>query len=169
MGSRHLIMHNVLIFFWFSVRTMRLNDFSLILIQGTLIRNLLQKLRLTKLFPFIDVLIDNCNNILNTTTYHKSTYSGLLLNFNSFTSCFYIISLIKCLVDCGYKVNNTWASFNNVVTKIKGTLKRNSFSSFLQSFYLETLPHPFYFSFLLIKYNFRLLSVSLYYDVINCF
>ena len=42
-----------------------------------------------KVIPFLDVLIDNCNNILNTTTYYKSTYSGLLLNFNSFTSRFY--------------------------------------------------------------------------------
>ena len=70
-------------------------------------------------------------NILNTTTYHKSTYSGLLLNFDSFTSRFYKISLIKCLIDRAYKINNTWASFHNDVTKIKETLKRNSFPPFL--------------------------------------
>ena len=81
--------------------------------------------------PFLDVLIDNCSNILNTTTYHKSTYSGLLLNFDSFTSRFYKISLIKCLIDRAYKINNTWASFHNDVTKIKETLKRNSFPPFL--------------------------------------
>ena len=80
---------------------------------------------------FLDVLIDNCSNILNTTTYHKSTYSGLLLNFESFTSRFYKISLIKCLIDRAYKINNTWASFHNDVTKIKETLKRNSFPPFL--------------------------------------
>ena len=28
-----------------------------------------------KVIPFLDVLIDNRNNILNTTTYHKLTYS----------------------------------------------------------------------------------------------
>ena len=66
-------------------------------------------------------------NILNTTAYHKSTYSGLLLNFDSFTSRFYKISLLKCLIDRAYKINNTWASFHNDVTKIKETLKRNSF------------------------------------------
>ena len=37
-----------------------------------------------KVIPFLDVPIDNRNNILNTTTYHTSTYSGLLLNFDSF-------------------------------------------------------------------------------------
>ena len=60
-----------------------------------------------QVIPFLDVLIDNGSNILNTTTYHKSTYSGLLLNFDSFTSRFYKISLIKCLIDRAYKINNT--------------------------------------------------------------
>ena len=60
-----------------------------------------------KVIPFLDVLIANHNNILNTTTHHKSTYSGLPLNFNSFTSCFYKINLIKCLIDRAYKMNKT--------------------------------------------------------------
>ena len=76
-----------------------------------------------KVIPFLDVLIDNRNNILNTTTYHKLTYSGSLLNFDSFTSCFYKISLRKCLIDCAYKINNTWVSFRNDVTKIKKNFK----------------------------------------------
>ena len=67
--------------------------------------NLLQR-QFNQVIPFLDALIDNRSNILNTTTYHKSTYSGLLLNFDSFTSRFYKISLIKCLIDRAYK-NNT--------------------------------------------------------------
>ena len=62
------------------------------------------KTELNKVVSFLDVLIDNHNNILNTTGYHKSTYSGLFLNFDSFTSCFYKISLTKCLVDRAYKI-----------------------------------------------------------------
>ena len=46
------------------------------------------KTGVSKVIPFLDVLIYNCNNILNTTTSHKLTYSGFLLNFNSFTSHF---------------------------------------------------------------------------------
>ena len=53
-----------------------------------------------KVIPFLDVVIDNRNNILNTSTYHKSTYSGLLMKFDNFTCRFYKISLIKCLIDC---------------------------------------------------------------------
>ena len=75
--------------------------------------------------------IQKGNNILNTTTYHKLTYSGLFLSFDSFTSCFYKISLIKCLIDRAYKTDNAWASFHNDITKIKETLKRNSFPPFL--------------------------------------
>ena len=55
---------------------------------------------------FLDVLTDRRNNILNTATYHKSTYSGLLPNFDSFTSRFYKGSLIKCLIDGVYKISN---------------------------------------------------------------
>ena len=80
---------------------------------------------------FLDVFFDNRNNILNVTTYHKSTCSGLLLNFNSFTSHFYKISLIKCFIDRAYKINNTMASFHNDVIKIKETLKRNFFPPLL--------------------------------------
>ena len=76
-----------------------------------------------KVFTFLDVLIDNRNNILNANTYHKSTNSGLLLNFDSFTSRFYKISLMKCLIDRANKIINSWASFDNDVTKIKETWK----------------------------------------------
>ena len=34
---------------------------------------------INKIIPFSDVLIDNSQNILKISTYHKSTYSGLLL------------------------------------------------------------------------------------------
>ena len=49
---------------------------------------------------FLDVLISGISNQnLTVQTYHKSTYAGLLLNFKSFASISYKISLIKCLID----------------------------------------------------------------------
>ena len=49
---------------------------------------------------FLDVFISGINNQnLTLQTYHKSTYTGLLLNFKGFTSFSYKISLIKCLID----------------------------------------------------------------------
>ena len=80
---------------------------------------------------FLDVLIDNSQNILKTSTYHKSTYSGLLLNYTSFTSRFYKIGLVKCLIDRAYKINNTWPGFHDDVSKIKDVLKRNSYPPFI--------------------------------------
>ena len=68
---------------------------------------------------------------MNKIIYHKSTYSNLLLTFNSFTSRFYKISLIKWLIDRAYKINNTWTSFHIDATKIKYILKRNSSRLFL--------------------------------------
>ena len=84
-----------------------------------------------KIISFLDVLIDNSQNILKTLTYHKFTYSGLLLNYNSFTFHFYKIGLIKCLIDRAYKFKNTWPSFHHDVSKIKDILKRNSYPPFI--------------------------------------
>ena len=56
---------------------------------------------------FLDVFISGINNQnLTLQTYHKSTYTGLLLNFKSFTSFSYKISLIKYLIDRSFKICN---------------------------------------------------------------
>ena len=55
----------------------------------------------------LDVLISGINNQnLTLQTYHKLTYAGFLLNFKSFTSFSYKISLIKCLIDRSFKICN---------------------------------------------------------------
>ena len=84
-----------------------------------------------KIIPFSDVFIDNRQNILKTSTYHVSAYSGLLLNYTSLTSRFYKIGLIKCLIDRPYTINNTWPGFHVNVSKIKDVLKRNSYPPFI--------------------------------------
>ena len=54
---------------------------------------------------FLDVFISGANNQnLTLQTDHKLTYIGLLLNFKSFTSLSYKISLIKCLIDRSFKI-----------------------------------------------------------------
>ena len=70
----------------------------------------------------LDVFISGINNQnLTLQTYHKSTYMGLLLNFKSFTSFSYKISLIKCLIDRWFKICNNWNSFHKDIESIKGT------------------------------------------------
>ena len=84
-----------------------------------------------KIISFLDVLIDNSQNIFKTLPYHKSSYSGLLLNYTSFTSRFYKIGLMKCLIDRTYKINNSWPDFHDYVSKIKDVLKRSSYPPFI--------------------------------------
>ena len=55
----------------------------------------------------------------------------MLLNYTSFTSRFYKIGLIKCLIDRTYKINNSWPGFHDDVSKIKDVLKRNSYPPFI--------------------------------------
>ena len=61
---------------------------------------------------FLDVFISGSKNqTITLQTYHKSAFTGLLLNFKSFTSLSYKISLIKCLIDRLLKICNNWTCF----------------------------------------------------------
>ena len=82
--------------------------------------------------PFLDVLVSGINNQnLTFQTYHKLTYTGLLLNFKSFTSFSYKISLIKCLIDGMFKTCNNWNSFHNDIESIKSNLIKYEYPPFL--------------------------------------
>ena len=79
---------------------------------------------------FLDVFILGIHNEnLTLQTYHRSTYTGLLLNFKSFTSFLYKISLITCLTDRSFK--NNWNSFHNDIESIKFNFIKNVYPSFL--------------------------------------
>ena len=81
---------------------------------------------------FLDVFISGINNQnLTLQIYHKSTYTGLLLNFKSFTSFSYKISLIKCLIDRSYKICNSWNSFHNDIENIKSSHIKNTYPPLL--------------------------------------
>ena len=81
---------------------------------------------------FLDVSISRINNQnLTIQTCHKLTYTGLLLNFKSFTSFSYKISLIKCLIDRSFKIYNNWNSFHNDIENIKSNLIKNVYPPFL--------------------------------------
>ena len=69
--------------------------------------------------PFLDVLIDNKQVPVLITVFRKSTFTGLLLNFTSFTSYSYKLGLIRTLIDRAY--NSTWLGFHQETTKNIGT------------------------------------------------
>ena len=80
---------------------------------------------------FLNVFISGITNQnLTLEIYHKSTYTGLLLNLKRFTSFSYKISLIKCLIDSSFKICN-WNSFHNDIENTKSNLIRNAYPPFL--------------------------------------
>ena len=80
---------------------------------------------------FLDEFISDINNQNFTLqTYHKSTYAGLLLNFKSFTSFSFKISLIKCLIDRSSTVCDNWNSFHDDIESIKSNLIKNAYRPF---------------------------------------
>ena len=78
---------------------------------------------------FLDVLISGINN--QNLTLQTLTYTGLLLNFESFTLFSYKISLIKCLIDRSFKICNNWNFFHSDIENIKSNLIKNSYPPFL--------------------------------------
>ena len=81
---------------------------------------------------FLDIFISGINNQnLTLQTYHKSTYTGLLLNFKSFTSFSCKLSLMKCLTERSFEICNNWNSFHNDIENIKSNLIKNAYPPFL--------------------------------------
>ena len=82
--------------------------------------------------PFLDVLLNNSNPpSLVTSVFRKSTYTGLLTNFFSFTPFPYKSGLIRTLVDRTFKINNTWIGFHNNIKELTNVLGKNQFPSSL--------------------------------------
>ena len=69
---------------------------------------------------------------------------GLLLNFKSFISFPYNISLIKCLIDRSFKICNYWNYFHKDMENIKFNLLKNAYPPFLINKKMKTyLDHKF--------------------------
>ena len=71
--------------------------------------------------------MDNSGASCITSIYHKSTYTGLLTNFLSFTCFKYKVGLIYTLVDRIFKINNTTTGREKDLQQLSITLQRNSF------------------------------------------
>ena len=81
-----------------------------------------------KMLAFLDVCINNkdpCNLLMS--VHRKTTFSGLLTNFFSFTSYSYKVGLIRTLVDRAYKINTTLAKFNEDVRSLLQIFKKNQY------------------------------------------
>ena len=77
--------------------------------------------------PFLDILISNNEN-LQTSVFHKETYTGLLLNYFSYVPDFYKYGLTKTLIDRMYRINSTWINFDIDLENLKQVLLKNQYS-----------------------------------------
>ena len=77
--------------------------------------------------PFLDILINNNESDLQTSVFHKKTYTGLLLNYFSFVPNCYKLGLIKTLVDQMYRINNSWTGFDKDLKDLKNILQKNQY------------------------------------------
>ena len=64
-----------------------------------------------KQLSFLDIF-NTCSDRLITSVYRKSTFTGLLQNYNSFVPFTYKKGLIKTLIDRTFRLNNTWHGFH---------------------------------------------------------
>ena len=64
---------------------------------------------------------------MQTSVFHKKTYTGLLLNYFSFVPDSYKYGFIKTLIDCMYKINSTWTSFDIDLKNLKQVLLKNQY------------------------------------------
>ena len=72
------------------------------------------------------ILISNNEN-LQTSVFHKKTYTALLLNYFSFVPDSYKYGLIKALIDRMYRINSTWTSFDIFLKNLKQVLHKNQY------------------------------------------
>ena len=59
--------------------------------------------------------------------YGKPTYTGLLTNYNSFTSPNNKKGLIKTLIDQKFRIKSTWFGFHYDILNLKSDLQKNEF------------------------------------------
>ena len=70
----------------------------------------------------MDILNDSSSNKLVTSVYRNPAYTGLLTNYNSFTSPKYKMGLIQT-----FHIRSTWAGFRYDIFNLQTVLLKNEF------------------------------------------
>ena len=79
-----------------------------------------------KQLPFLDILNTRSDRLI-TSVYRKSTFTGLLQNYNSFVQFTYEKGLLKSLTDRTFCLNNTRVGFHLDLEKLKVILQKNEY------------------------------------------
>ena len=85
-----------------------------------------KEVNINGILAFLDISISNLEGS-KTSIYHKSTYTGLLTNFNCFAPHEYKKRLIIILLDRTFKINSSWKGFDLDVKSLCHRLMRNMY------------------------------------------
>ena len=77
--------------------------------------------------PFLDVLVERSGSILSTSTYRKSTFTGLGMKYSSFIPSYYKTGLIVNLVNRAYKICSTYDSLDLELKFLTNYFVQNGF------------------------------------------
>ena len=77
--------------------------------------------------PFLDILITRTSNGFKTSVYHKTIFSGVYSNFNSFISKENKVGLIFNLLFWTFLIVSDFSRFHSEVCHLKGKLKKDIF------------------------------------------
>ena len=77
--------------------------------------------------PFLDTLVTRTNNNFSTSVYRKSTYTGLGLNFLSFSPLIYKLNSIKTLLNRAYNICSSYVTFDQEVQYLQNYFFNNSY------------------------------------------
>ena len=79
------------------------------------------------LIPFLDAELTICDGEFNISVYCKSTFTGLLLHFNSIAPLSWKRGLINCLLHCAYLYSSNISLLKTEINCIISLFKRNDY------------------------------------------
>ena len=80
---------------------------------------------------FFDVLVDNSESNLVTSTFRKLIRAGLYTKWNSFVPRRFRMNLIDCLLDCCYRMCSSYEIICDEFKQIKTMLSRNGYFTYV--------------------------------------
>ena len=75
-------------------------------------------------FPNITISRENNNFVIS--VYRKSTFSGVLTNFESFIPEMHKLGLIKTLLHCSFRLCSKYENFHREIENLKSIFKHNN-------------------------------------------
>ena len=83
-----------------------------------------------KIASSLDIFVKN-DQVMTTFVFRKSTFTGLITNYESFTADSYKIGLVKSLLLRAFRISGSWSIFHKELERIYKILQQNSSPKFL--------------------------------------